>query len=104
MPPTILPTGETLFYTGAASDYSGYSNPEADKLIEATTTAAGQPDHAAHGRLRELHGQDSCRSSSSRRPPATPRRPRIDLISKHLGGFINNVYTNLTPETWYLTK
>ncbi len=39
-------------------------------------------------------------------PTATgnPTSAGIDLISKHLGGFINNVYTNLTPETWYLTK
>ena len=39
-------------------------------------------------------------------PTATgnPTSAAIDLISKHLGGFINNVYTNLTPETWYLTK
>ncbi len=39
-------------------------------------------------------------------PTATgnPTSAGVDLISKHLGGFINNVYTNLTPETWYLTK
>ena len=39
-------------------------------------------------------------------PTATgdPTSAAIDLISKHLGGFINNVYTNMTPETWYVTK
>ena len=33
-------------------------------------------------------------------PTATgdPTSAGIDLISKHLGGFINNVYTNMTPE------
>ena len=31
-------------------------------------------------------------------------RIEIDLTSKHLGGFTNNVYTYMTPETWYLTK
>ena len=39
-------------------------------------------------------------------PTATgnPTSAAIDLISKHLGGFVNNVYTSMTPEDWYLTK
>ncbi len=39
-------------------------------------------------------------------PTATgdPTSAAVDLISQHLGGYINNTYTNLTPETWYLTK
>ena len=28
----------------------------------------------------------------------------IVLTSTHLGGFTNNVFSNMTPETWYLTK
>jgi hypothetical protein len=39
-------------------------------------------------------------------PTATgnPTSASVVLISKHLGGYTNNAYTNLTPETWYLTK
>jgi hypothetical protein len=28
----------------------------------------------------------------------------VVLTSKHMGGVTNNMFTNLTPETWYLTK
>jgi peptide/nickel transport system substrate-binding protein len=101
--PDYLPTGETLFYTGASSDTSGYSNAEADKLIKATTSGP------ASLTIPNMHAYENYIAQTLPVvffPTATgnPTSAGVDLISKHLGGFINNVYTNLTPETWYLTK
>lgn len=42
--PDYFPTGEELFETGAASNLGDYSDPTANALIDATTTA---PTHAA---------------------------------------------------------
>ncbi|HXW77906.1 MAG TPA: ABC transporter substrate-binding protein, partial [Acidimicrobiales bacterium] len=101
--PDYLPTGETLFLTGAGSNFSGYSNAEADKLIEATTNGP------ASLTIPNMHAFEDYLAKQLPVvffPTATgnPTSAAIDLISKHLGGFTNNVYTNLTPETWYLTK
>jgi peptide/nickel transport system substrate-binding protein len=101
--PDYEPTGETLFYTGAGSDFSGYSSAQADKLIQATTNGPNS---------ETVPNMDAYENYLAKQlpvvffPTATgnPTSAGIDLISKHLGGFINNVYTNLTPETWYVTK
>jgi peptide/nickel transport system substrate-binding protein len=101
--PDFEPTGETLFYTGAGSDYSGYSSAEADHLIALTTTAPASQSQAAIDNYENYMAQQL---PVVFQPTATgsPTSASIDLISKHLGGYINNVYFNLTPETWYLTK
>ncbi len=101
--PDFEPTGETLFYTGAGADYSGYSDSTADKLIQATTDGPNS---------ETIPNMDAYENYLAKTlpvvffPTATgdPTSAAIDLISKHLGGFINNVYTNMTPETWYVTK
>jgi peptide/nickel transport system substrate-binding protein len=101
--PDADPTGETLFYTGAGSDYSGYSSTEADHLIALTTTASASQSQAALDNYENYMAQQLPFVFF---PTATgdPTSASVDLISTHLGGFTNNVYTNLTPETWYLTK
>jgi peptide/nickel transport system substrate-binding protein len=101
--PDFEPTGETLFYTGAGSDYSGYSNAKADHLIALTTTAPASQSKAAIDNYQDYMAEQLPVVFF---PTATgdPTSASVDLISKHLGGCINNVYTNLTPETWYLTK
>jgi hypothetical protein len=39
-------------------------------------------------------------------PTATgdPVPASVELTSQHLGGYSNNLFALLTPETWYLTK
>ena len=37
--PDYYPTGEDNFLTGAATNFGGYSDPKADKLIRATLQA-----------------------------------------------------------------
>jgi len=101
--PDFLPTGETLFTTGAGANFSGYSNAEADKLITATTNGPAS---------LTVPNMDAFENYMAKQlpvvffPTATgdPTSAAVDLISQHLGGFTNNVYTNMTPETWYLTK
>jgi peptide/nickel transport system substrate-binding protein len=100
--PDYEPTGESLFYTGSAADYEGYSDAKANALIEATTTAPASQSTAA---------LDAYQNYIAQQVPAVffatatgNPNPGIVLTSTHLGGYINNVYANLTPETWYLTK
>ena len=101
--PRLPAHGRDAVLHGAASDTSGYSDPEADKLIKATTSGPAS---------QTIPNMDAYENYMAKTlpvvffPTATgnPTSAGIDLISKHLGGFINNVYTNLTPETWYLTK
>jgi peptide/nickel transport system substrate-binding protein len=101
--PDYEPTGETLFYTGAGSDFSGYSDPTADKLIQATTDG---PDSETVPNMDAYENYLAKTLPVVFFPTATgsPTSAGIDLISNHLGGYINNVYFNMTPETWYLTK
>jgi peptide/nickel transport system substrate-binding protein len=99
--PDFAPTGESLFYTGSAADVEGYSDAKANALIAATTTSANTT--AAMNAYQNYIAQQVPVVFF---PTATgdPTSAAIDLSSKHLGGFISNVYANLTPETWYLTK
>ena len=79
------------------------ATPTADKLIQATTDG---PDSQTIPNMDAYENYLAKTLPVVFFPTATgdPTSAAIDLISKHLGGFINNVYTNMTPETWYLTK
>jgi peptide/nickel transport system substrate-binding protein len=101
--PDFEPTGESLFYGGSAADYEGYNNPEADKLIEATTTAPASQAQAALDAYENYIIQQ-VPAVFVPTPTGDPTVASIVLTSKHLGGYSNNVYAYLTPETWYLTK
>ena len=101
--PDYEPTGETLFTTGAGSNFSVYSNSTADRLIAATTTVPESktaPTLVAY----EKYMEDQLPVVFFPTATGNPTSAAVDLVSKHLGGFNNNAYTNLTPETWYLTK
>jgi peptide/nickel transport system substrate-binding protein len=101
--PDYLPTGEWGFTTGAGADYSGYSNAEMNKLINLTTTAPASQTQAALDAYQNYMVQQL---PVVYFPTATgdPTSAAVVLTSQHLGGFISNVFANLTPETWYLTK
>jgi peptide/nickel transport system substrate-binding protein len=102
--PDYAPTGESLFYTGAAANYEGWSSPEADKLINETLTASTAA--SAQSALDAYQNFVAKQVPVIYFPTATgdPTGAAIVLTSKHLGGYINNVYSNMTPENWYLTK
>jgi peptide/nickel transport system substrate-binding protein len=101
--PDYEPTGESIFYTGAGADFSGYSNPTADRLIAATTEV---PESKTAPTLVAYENFMAKQLPVVYFPTATgnPTAAAVVLVSKHLGGYTNNDYTNLTPETWYLTK
>lgn len=101
--PDYAPTGESLFYTGSAANVEGYSDAKANSLIALTTTAPASRSTAALNAYQNYIAQQV---PVVYFPTATgnPTSAAIDLTSNHLGGFISNAYSNLTPETWYLTK
>jgi peptide/nickel transport system substrate-binding protein len=101
--PGYAPTGEAIFYTGAGADFSGFSSAKADQLIAATTTAPASETSKAFSAYQDYMAEQL---PVVYMPTATgdPTSAAVVLTSKHLGGYTNNVYTNLTPETWYLTK
>ncbi|HXW82409.1 MAG TPA: ABC transporter substrate-binding protein [Acidimicrobiales bacterium] len=101
--PDYLPTGESLFLPGAAANYEGYSSPEATKLTLATLTDTGAAGQAALDAYQNYIEQQV---PVVYIPTATGDigSGNFVLSSKHLGGFTNNVFSNFTPETWYLTK
>ena len=92
--PDYLPTGESLFATGAGSNSGSYSDAKMDSLIKATQTQSGtQPlyqyeDYAAK-QLPVIYQPD----------PYT-----IGATSTKVGGVVYNPLLTLTPEYWYRTK
>lgn len=98
--PDYEPTGESIFYTGAAANYEGYDNAKNDALIAATTTASNNQA------LYTWENYMIAQAPVVFIPVATgnPAAGSLVLVSNHLGGYTNNLFTNLTPETWYLTK
>jgi peptide/nickel transport system substrate-binding protein len=101
--PDYFPTGEPIFYTGSAADYEGWADPKTNALIAATTTAPAAQSQAALDAYENYLIQQAPVVFI---PTATgdPTAASVTLTSQHLGGYSNNVFTALTPETWYLTK
>ncbi len=100
--PDFLPTGESLFVTGAAPNYSNYSDPTADQLIKATVLQNSDEQSAltAYAQYMEkslpvVFGPTSI---------GTFAGSAGTLISTHLGGYAANAFGYMDPEDWYLTK
>jgi peptide/nickel transport system substrate-binding protein len=92
--PDFLPTGESLFATGAGSNSGSYSDPIMDRLVKASQEQNGtQPlytyeDYA----MKELPVIYQANAYT------------IAATSTHVGGVVNNPLLSLTPEYWYRTK
>jgi len=99
--PDYYPSGELLFATGALANQSNYSDPMADRLIAATTTAvAGDAQAALDAYADYIQTQLPVLFQ-----PTQAGNPVADgpvLVATKLGGFSINAYTYITPETWYL--
>jgi peptide/nickel transport system substrate-binding protein len=93
--PDYLPTGEELFQTGASANYGSFSDPEADKLIAATTTSSN---------LKYIYAYENYLVKNI--PVLYQPNPAYALseISTKLGGVTQESTLNVTPEFWYLTK
>src|SRR5262249_42485186 len=95
--PDHYPTGEEIFQTGANGNVGSYSDPEADRLIKATTTApAANAQHAlnAYANAVRLKLPDFWQPS-----PGT-----LMTFQSNLAGTTPNVYGFINPEEWYFTR
>jgi peptide/nickel transport system substrate-binding protein len=92
--PDFLPTGESLFTTGAGSNSGSYSDPKMDQLIAASQQQNGtEPlykyeDYAAE-QLPVIY---------------QPNSYTVAATSTHVGGVVYNPLLTLTPEYWYRTQ
>ena len=101
--PDFLPTGESLFQAGASANYSNYSDLKTDSLIGVTTTgpqSSEQQNLTTYAKymaqqLPVVYGP----TSEGNVIPGGPA-----LISKKLGGYDDNAFGYLTPESYYLTQ
>jgi peptide/nickel transport system substrate-binding protein len=96
--PDYYPSGEDLFATGAGANYGSYSDPEADKLIEATNLASSEsPQQALDAYENYITQQAPVLWEGADYAPA---ESKTDLH----GVLPLNPFTNINPENWYFTK
>jgi peptide/nickel transport system substrate-binding protein len=101
--PQWFPTGENLFLSGSVENYSNYSSPKMDQLINNTLTGPQSGEHANMKKWISYLGQQL---------PFVFVPTQIGtfaggagtLISNKLGGYTASAFGLLTPEKWYLTK
>lgn len=101
--PDYYPSGEDLFLTGAVSNYSNYSNPENDALIEKTITdppSAEAADMATWANFIERHVPVVYEPTQI----GTFGSAAGTFIDSRLGGYTANALGFMTPEDWYFTK
>lgn len=95
--PDHYPSGDEIFQTGALGNVNNYSDPVADKLIAATTTATASGAQAAldaYADYVRLQLPDFWQPS-----PGT-----LITVASNLGGVVPNAYGFINPEEWYFTK
>jgi peptide/nickel transport system substrate-binding protein len=92
--PDYLPTGESLFTTGAGSNSGSYSDPKMDRLILATQKTNGT------GPLYEYEDY------AAKQLPVIyqPTDYTIAATSINVGGVVFNPLLTLVPEYWYRTQ
>lgn len=94
--PDYYPTGEELYATGAGSNSNGYSDPEADSLITATTTSSG---------LTPLYNyEDYLTAQLPVMWEANPDYSLVEVKNNLKGTTPLDPLLNLNPENWYFTK
>jgi peptide/nickel transport system substrate-binding protein len=92
--PGFEPTGEPLFATGAGSNSGNYSNPQMDKLINATHTS---------GSMTTFHNYATY---GAQQVPFiwAPNPYGIEAVSAKLHNVTFNALYTLLPEYWFFTK
>jgi peptide/nickel transport system substrate-binding protein len=97
------PSGEQLLATGAGFNLDNYSNPTMDSLITASTNSPVSDSQSSLDAYENFAAKDLPYIYT----PTSAGNPYANsdtLIGNHLGGVNFNVFTLITPETWYLTK
>jgi peptide/nickel transport system substrate-binding protein len=101
--PDYDPTGEELFKTGAAVNFSSYDSTAANKLIEETITAPPSTSQAALDAYQNYLAEQLPVVWE----PVTAGNPiagGLTLVSRRLGGYTTNSFGSINPEFWYLIK
>jgi peptide/nickel transport system substrate-binding protein len=90
-----FPTGDSLFQTKGGSNFGNYSNPEVDKLITASTTAASSQAV-----------RDYSAAVAKDLPVIWLPAPdyQISVVRNGLGGFSQDSLANFHPAQWKWTK
>ena len=101
--PDYLPTGEDLFSTGAVANYSNYSNPTMDSLVNKTETVP-QSGFASAMSAFVKYTETQLPVVFEPTSIGTFGASAGTLISSKLGGYSANALGWMTPEFWYLTK
>jgi peptide/nickel transport system substrate-binding protein len=95
-PYTLDPSGAGMFNTGGFGNYSGYSNPEENKLIDATEYGSSQAAFYAY------------ENYTAQQLPLLwlPNASGLFVYRKNLAGVTpwNPFSGTLNPEDWYYTK
>jgi peptide/nickel transport system substrate-binding protein len=95
--PDHYPSGEEIFQTAALGNVNNYSDPAIDRLIVATTKAAGPGAPAALNAYADavrLQLPDFWQPS-----PAT-----LVTVQSNLHGFTPNSYGFISPQEWYFSS
>jgi len=101
--PDFLPTGEELFFTGAAANFENYNDATNNANILATTTAPQAQSQAALTTYQNyIINQVPVVFTPTSFGNPIPGGPA--LISNKLGGVTANAFSYITPETWYFTS
>jgi peptide/nickel transport system substrate-binding protein len=96
--PDYYPSGEDLFETGAGANYGSYSDPQTDKLIQATNLASSEsPQQALDAYENYLTQQSPVLWEGAGYAPAESKTNLQGVLPL-------NPYDNINPENWYFTK
>jgi peptide/nickel transport system substrate-binding protein len=93
--PDYLPTGETLFETGAGNNAGGYSDPRNDNLITATLDARTPSEFT--------QAMYAWQNYEAGQLPVVymPIRPQLNEVIKGLDIGVQNSALMITPEMWF---
>ncbi len=97
------PSGEQLFESGSAEDFSNNDDPKMDKLVNATLTASPAHEQAAMVKY-DLYAERTLPYVYLPQSVGTFGPSAGTLISNKLGGYTTNVLGIMAPQYWYLTK
>jgi peptide/nickel transport system substrate-binding protein len=101
--PDFYPSGELIAATGAAANYSNYTDPKMDSLIQASTVAPADQAQSTLDAYQD-YVQQQLPFVFQPNTAGNPVPGGPTLVSQHLGGFTINAYSYITPETYYFTK
>lgn len=96
--PDYYPSGEDLFETGATANYGSYSDPKADRLIQATTLKTSEAPQQALDAYQDYLVQQIPVIWEGDTYALTEYKTDLHGLTPF------NVFDAINPENWYYTK